>query len=583
MSTTFLATETARDSTTLTVSLVLRSTTRLDDPCGWVALNKSSILGSLQSASWFVYLSTCTLVVANTLTAGYSYQLQAVFSTTPSSDLSATNPGSAVICVDTVKKTSDSILVALDTTSMVTGQRAWVKSVDRYYRWAPKSALPVIGLARVASTTSQGLWIADTEPSARYQAQTAWVLTSDGDDDNEGSSTSPIKTFAEYLLRTGTTRTVPINTAITVEAQYSISAEDPFACQLTLLEGSSLTLKCKRVALRTANLSSATQKDRANNQPLVGFDTGLSSEWSTSASTSYIDKQIVFDKSTGEARAWTVKDLLSQSVRISTPTTFSSLTPATATVPGLLGTEVYTVYDFLTIENVNVEVTENSSGTFVVENVGFSATRTPSISGSAVVASSLVPGGVFKGVTFVDCSLGSLTLFGASTVQSGYVTGTLQVQTGSSLRLFLDPMLQGGRISYATGFQGNNTGTEVDVVDWLGAFDTGGAVDVPINGVLVVGSGLWGSNNTSYAVSLGKKATLAYTRGFTAFPIAGSGSPYSDFLLGGAQYVSPINPTTGVVYGPVVCSWANLEAARPGGFGYNVQHPENLAAVVSLS
>src|SRR5690242_9531887 len=114
MSTSFVVTQTARTSSTLTAYVRPSSTEQIADPCAWVSdpVNKTAILASL-NAPTFLYVQSCSLVVVLTTTAGYTYELQAVFSSAPASSISSTSPASATISVDTVRKASSSVLIAL--------------------------------------------------------------------------------------------------------------------------------------------------------------------------------------------------------------------------------------------------------------------------------------------------------------------------------------------------------------------------------------------------------------------------------------------------------------------------------------
>jgi hypothetical protein len=86
--------------------------------------------------------------------------------------------------------------------------------------------------------------------------------------------------------------------------------------------------------------------------------------------------------------------------------------------------------------------------------------------------------------------------------------------------------------------------------------------------------GLCGNGN-GLGIAVGPGGQIVYepTAHMTLTGTAGN------FQIGAAGSISPINPTTGAVYGPVAQTYANLAAARPGGFGQEFWNPNNMASI----
>lgn len=126
----------------------------------------------------------------------------------------------------------------------------------------------------------------------------------------------------------------------------------------------------------------------------------------------------------------------------------------------------------------------------------------------------------------------------------------------------------------------------------LNTYDDVGVFNSPTNGISnnafirnnvlqavpFLGSGaLYGANNTLVGIRLGSNVKLIYQPPGAVLTITGVGG---NFEVGAAGALATPDPATNTNTAAIVQSWANLPAARPGGFAGTVINPANQAAIL---
>ena len=198
-----------------------------------------------------------------------------------------------------------------------TGSHKWVRTLLRYYRLDKASVLAVDGITVIAAVGG-GRWIAEPRVDRIWDDQPVWFINAaTGNDENDGASgPTAIKTWAEYVRRTGEDRFIAAKNVITT-LQGAFPVTDPVHQNIRIGRGGLNRIQAALTVLAGPFTVLAYARNPATDNPgtlsanEVGFDPAL-----------FIGKMIRF--TTGPAAgcyAFIKKDNGAGVAQVSTPTT----------------------------------------------------------------------------------------------------------------------------------------------------------------------------------------------------------------------------------------------------------------------
>ncbi len=235
-------------------------------------------------------------------------------------------------------------LSAIDTATLTTDTSCWVQSFDAEFDLSTTSTATVQTGVVVATLSGTGRWLRRVVPSYKWQAQADWYFNdSVGNDEYDGTATAhgagligPLKTWGEYIRRTGMVLTVP--------TIFHIPATNPPAdipnLNFTIQQAGSFSIIGTRsAALVSGTFTAVTALNRAANVPWSVTD-GAIADW-----TPYVGKLGVI---TGGTRAgavfWIAKRTAATVARISPLATYpSDGSPVTLVTP--TAGDPYSIFD----------------------------------------------------------------------------------------------------------------------------------------------------------------------------------------------------------------------------------------------
>ncbi len=444
----------------------------------------------------------------------------------------------------------------------------------------------VDGIMVVATDSGVGRWKRVCIPHQDWQKQPNWYFdASVGNDQYDGTAATntgglvgPLKTWGEYIRRTGQ--------IVTVQTTFHVSTNPPTdkpIMDLKVRDGGSWKFVGGRTSLHTGTFTATTALNRATNVPWAVTD-GAITDW-----TPYVGKLGVI---TGGARVGAifvvVKRTAATVARISALATYPSDGSQVTLVTPTIG-DPYMIFDVPAVTFTAFSTTGGELNYYnIFENLdvcGETALTQLCFSGNAncyITASScIMRNAAFQGPFFTvqvskligsydtNCNAGHVlihacAMMGATTVACG---------SGGTVSFDKDTIAQG--VSLFTGYGG-----DIFVYNACAFDSSGSGATVFPYGIaeLGIGSGVfYGSGNATAGVKVWGGGRCSWN---TAPTITGVGG---DFSLGGAYTAFAFDNALGVysVAAKRALTWALLATSYAGGgFGNNAADPFSGAQMV---
>jgi hypothetical protein len=155
-------------------------------------------------------------------------------------------------------------LSSLAATSLADGTTAYVDSVSAFFKLA-QSSLTTDAITVIAASGKAGYqWQRLSQQSPTYWSQTSWTIDpSGGNDENPGTSLSPLKTWAEWARRT---HRAQISTAVTVTVVSDMTDADDMVVDLDTIGSGTLTIQGTTSVVATTTVTAAQARTPASNQ-----------------------------------------------------------------------------------------------------------------------------------------------------------------------------------------------------------------------------------------------------------------------------------------------------------------------------
>lgn len=425
-------------------------------------------------------------------------------------------------------------------------------------------------------------------PSPTALAQTTWYINPvAGNDNNSGLAAAPIKTYAEYIRRTGLGR--PINNAVNIYIVSDLPATDPLIISGTTngRTGSGLHVHGVPTVLATGTLTGWTAPVAATNTLPAITDTAVA-DW-----TPYAGKllRLTSGPRAGVGCFWIIKNLGGNTARVSNPV--QGLSSPLNFVPA--GTETY---EILELPNVPVLTCTASKGNNFAALPGFDNywssveyIKTPSFGGLQSILYGSQPTAFFQclfigvfatyeGVsTLVNCSFQGTVLVGAyASFYGGYFNGaTVLVAANSYFSQSQVPIaIRAGSFTAQNGSQVDFFGnTPSGAVGCIQIADTTNYFTIKRFASMYIGSDLYGGADagTMFTIAAGSRL------GMGAVTNVRIGGAVADFNVAGQTSIFPIVTATGLPAAAVqLCSLANF--ANAAIFNGKIHDPFTGTAVV---
>lgn len=471
--------------------------------------------------------------------------------------------------------------------SWSTGNHAYVQSVRATFVYDDSSTATADSITVLTATGGSGRWLRVITPSLYWTAQTTWYINAgSGNDENDGSSGSPIKTFAEFQRRTGFF--TKVDTTVTINIADATFSEDIIVDTAFGTNGK-IIIQGTTTTVSSSTFTGVTA--RSGNQPLEVTGAGLDG---------YVGKMIIHT-STG-ATAHIVKSLGTNSVRLTPflttntttlPVNGTLVTPSSGdayqvvTITKLTGTisaktfgsAITSGKQALVFKNVEISASSGSIGCSFVGTTsriviadGQITNTTPAISGtfcySVLFGSSIFPAilGAGSGITALHAggTLSTLLIFGW---QSNFLRQGFLAQGCQLARIFGEVQI-----------------LDAMCMDW--GSDYSAAVFITDNGTLRVYSGFTGSSAVAGTYGIRCSSGLIENIGGSAWAtaITVAGALGDIFYLNDQSSGPAFDPSAGTFSANRNYSFANLDATyASGGFGGNVTSYFGNSAAVKTS
>jgi hypothetical protein len=155
-------------------------------------------------------------------------------------------------------------LSSLAAASLADGTTAYVDSVSAFFKLA-QSSLTTDAITVIAASGKTGYqWQRLSQQSPTYWSQTSWTIDpSGGNDENPGTSLSPLKTWAEWARRT---HRAQISTAVTVTVVSDMTDADDMVVDLDTIGSGTLTIQGTTSVVATTTVTAAQARTPASNQ-----------------------------------------------------------------------------------------------------------------------------------------------------------------------------------------------------------------------------------------------------------------------------------------------------------------------------
>jgi hypothetical protein len=493
--------------------------------------------------------------------------------------------------------------------SVEDGETVWVRSTQALYVYRVNSGLVPDGTNIVASLYGNGVWerlsIAPTGASVA-STQTAWFIDPAAGNDNftgtaatntVGTQVGPLKTYGEMSRRIGW-RGV-INQTTDVFLLGDLPTTDPLRIIFYFGPLGFMRFHGTRTQVTSGTFTATTAINRATNTPQSVTDTSQAT-WTT-----FLGKRVRITSAGPRlnAVAWVAKNLGGNAARVSPFTTYSTTYPpvfnaGAATVTPQVG-DTYVVENLSAVPDLVFDYSSTQdpfSNTAQVpisfEDMAFSAPNNNTVgSVGATSTSSCVlfvacdVGNVMPGTGFMTaaaCRFGSSAPIQGSFswsnlfVYSSLITTQPVITLGSLVSLDNDTLVQGTRLRVRRA--------GVLTIGSAAVFDNGVSQGVIVEGggALRISTALYGNGNAGVGLQIDAGCAYAHyvTAALAALTITGTAG---DFQIGGAAPATGVrifDDTAGTWTAKVATTWANFQAARPGGFGGFAVNPVNNAGLV---
>lgn len=469
----------------------------------------------------------------------------------------------------TVSKQSSKRALDMPATYVATltdGEEIFVESYGRKFVWDttfPSGSSTVDGESfRPLSWSADGAFVADLRGNEKYWRQSAWFVSTLGDDENDGlTSATPFKTDREIQRRWGVGRRARISSAVTIT--YAQSPANQTNYLFEVVAGGSLKLLGTPTVTKTGTVLTAVQAQVRT--------AGSEEAWAITGvglGAADVDKIVVITASgTGAnvgAYAAVLKDETAGKLRVSPFGTFNTTTGVFTAVTPQIG-DVVEIRDpvatTITLGRIEGHSLASESG---------AAPATRLLFDSVLLASTSLSGTVFSGglsVFYVRSALKSLTLAGdagtsntlhivngglvpsgggviARTVVSFRQTGvksSILARYGSFVQLSSDVYIQNASVLVSTGAIVQSSGAAF--------FDVAAS-----NGAAVVSSGGtwaqvgavpdWGTGNAGHGVTVFGPGNYFYATKPTINSGLGAGR---EAQVGGADVEYSAIPAAGYI------------------------------------
>ena len=443
-----------------------------------------------------------------------------------------------------------------------------------------------------------------------YITQTTWFIdpqnsSTTASDHNDGlTSSTPLKSFAEFSRRLGVNSQIGQNTNVFMLSDGL--STDPLNLHITVHKGSflsfygasSTTIGAGATSVQTGTFSSVTNLNAATNTPTQATDS-LGRSWTTLIGNRVRDL-------TTNAIAWVAKDLTGGAVRLSSPSTWVNGTASLVTTTTFNTTNTYQVETLRKIwlgDNFFTTSFFSTQGTVFFQDLDFQGSTTSlnaygtpitvrgchssiivSIAGdgrSVTIFSNccmqnevLVTGGLFKleaGVA-MNANIGNILNSGIGVSQ---VDGDALIQGGGGLQCRAGTMVLGrvGIFDAVANGSFNPRGSAICVGVIINAGPTPGGYCRAVTLFHSI-SAIYGSGNAGYGIDVfpGHRMDYQSTASLTVTGTSG------DFILGeDSTAATPFDKSASPPQykAAITGSWTNFTTVvSSGGFGGNAQNPE---------
>lgn len=441
-------------------------------------------------------------------------------------------------------------LAAIDTTGLANGVEELVSTVQDKFTFNAASLAVADGISIVAPTVGPGRWFRRLRPNydwmSRYAATSPNIDTATGDDENDGSAGSPLKTWKELRRR------IPFFTkdmTAIIAAGSVFAADDPIMWQPICLQEQVAVPTLRITGTRTLgpNLIVAASTDELGNAaPTL---TVAAMVWTpntklqaTSGAQSGATTSVVFDLGAGVARTGTWRS----AIGIRVPPPAPGDTVAIYTNPFTPQLTIASDTCFVFVQNID-------TASYTATTTRLNLVRTCTISG---VIAFTTPGLFnFQGVTFGanvainNQATGARVFFNdCQFVRTGAAFPNIQAIQNCFIQLF-NAVIQGGGVECTQG--------ALMTLNSAGIFDAPGfAVDSHDGGQIEVNGTIYGTGSalgsrarengnirvfftiTPTLASVGQELQLEF--GATAIPelVAGAAVPAASALTSWALWAA---------------------------------------------
>ncbi len=435
--------------------------------------------------------------------------------------------------------------------------------------------------------------MARTTPIGTPQA--AWYIdpsnaTGRASDANLGTSAAPLLTTAGLQEKIGTSW-IGLSSRVDVTFLSAFPADAPqWPIDLITIGSGFVFLHGFQTAAHAGALSAATVLNRAGNAPMLVTDSA-GFDFTPYVGTSFL--KITSGPNAG-AMAELRKNLGGGQVQLGELFIPDPLASGPAPIFTLVGNETYQV---VTPSHVPSIISRIQGPRHISSSVADLVIQDCAIKGVTGDVSGF--GGTSIGLT--SCTIDNAQYTASLTSLQGCImtSGSFHlIENGGQVSCY-GGMAYGALVSVNAGILGASrdwgpqTFGEVFVsakgyleFTEMSAFDCDAPFIVAVDGSMQALGGspthtLWGTGNTTCVVQVAADTGMVVSSG-TTLVATGGGGGYTDFMLDGLHATSFVRSDNGAfVAGPVACTWANLAAPNPGGFGGNATNPVSQARVVT--
>ncbi len=416
--------------------------------------------------------------------------------------------------------------------SLTAGDEIFVESYGRKFVWDatfPSGTSTVEGESfRPTSWTSNGAFIADLNGSEKFWRQSAWFVSTAGDDENDGlTSSTPIKTDVEIQRRWGVGRRARISVPVTITYAQSPTTITNYLWEC--VNGGSLVLIGTPTVTKSGTVISAVQAQVRTAGSEAGWAiTGTGLDASDIGKLAYITSgtagnigayaRILKDETGGKVRVspfgkttlgtvgfTQVTPVVNDVIEVRDPTTLSvgCIEGSDATNTQLVSSGYFATNGIKLAGNAN-----NGAGS--IKNWGLSFQYHGTILENLQICGFGLGG--FLGHRLLGggiSGLGGIIIQRASnlTIHQSGCTGPVQLGQGSGCQILADTYFQNTSLTVARGCTANTQG--------VAFFDRASASSCIVvqTGGLCVQSGAvpdWGTANAGYGITVQSLSGYSY-------------------------------------------------------------------------